>query len=206
MLKLLKQVLMHTDYDKREVALTFDDGPHALYTEKILDILGEYNIKATFFLLGEHVRDYPDIAKRIAAEGHTVGNHTYSHPNLTTLTYEEIHDELTRTEQEIILATGIRPKLFRPPYGEFNELVLRAAGEMNYKTVYWSQDTNRSLDTKDWAGPIAEEILQHIKNNICSGGIVLMHDGGGDRTQTILALAPIIEFLQKENFTLIPLH
>lgn len=127
----------------KEVWLTFDDGPHAVRTKKVLSVLAAHGITATFFVIGRHCAIYPDTLKRIADQGHRIGNHTYSHPKLTTLSRAKIREEILRTEA--LIAPFLRgKKLFRPPYGAHNALVDEVAAELGYRLVIWN------VDTVDW--------------------------------------------------------
>lgn len=128
----------------KTIWLTFDDGPHITRTPKVLDVLAAHGIRATFFLVGKNAAFYPAIVKRIAAEGHAVGNHTYRHPDLTKLTSAKIREELLLTEKHIAKAMGSR-KLFRPPYGAHNHKVDTVAAALGYRTILWN------VDTVDWS-------------------------------------------------------
>ncbi len=166
--------------------LTFDDGPNILYTPKILDILKEYSVKAIFFLTGQNAEKYPELVQRIDAEGHQVGNHTYSHPRLISLSDEEVKTEITRTQ--IILEDIIhkKPLLFRPPYGEYDTRVQAACDAENLELMIWN------VDAKDWKESDAEVITETVIQHAASGSIILFHD----LPQTIEALPAIIQKLQ----------
>ena len=178
-------------------ALTFDDGPDPRFTPFILDILKEYHVKATFFLMGARAEKYPDIVKRIVDEGHVVGNHTYSHPNLVKeANIETLEREVTNTEESLAKLINYRTKLFRAPYGFLdNELVEKLKG-MDYTVVGWS------VDSLDWQESPPEVIAHNVLSHFQPGAIVLMHDGAesdGDRTNTIKALRQIISALKKQG-------
>jgi len=151
--------------------MTFDDGPHAQNTPRLLDILKERRIKATFFVVGQNAVEYPDILKRIAAEGHELANHSYSHPILASMSEGAIRDQLEKTHQAVLSATGVTMRLLRPPYGALNQ-PQRAWAHSNfgYKTILWD------VDPLDWkfrdAARVESEILSHAK----SGSIILSHD------------------------------
>ena len=179
-----------------EVALTFDDGPSA-YTAGILDTLKREHVSATFFELGNQIGSYPLAMQRAIAEGHIVGDHTWDHMDLTRLGPRDIHDEMT---QQISAVTGKAlpaPKLFRPPYGAVNQEVIAQARKLGMLTVLWSIDTN------DYKLPTPEAMTTQILTEVQPGSIILMHDGGGDRTSTSAALPMIIKGLRKKGFRMV---
>ncbi len=191
---------------EHQVALTFDDGPDPKWTPQVLDILKANGIKATFFLVGVNAEKYPDLVRRIVAEGHEIGNHTYYHPNLSICWPEHIRLELNATQLLIETITGRSTTLFRPPYNadtspsSLADLApLRIANEMNYLVVL------ENIDPQDWARPGADVILERIKQQRRDGSIILLHDAGGDRSQTIAALPQIIDWLHVRGDTIVPL-
>ena len=132
--------------DEMKIALTFDDGPHPRYTERILDILAKYGIKATFFMVGENVKNYPETAKRVASEGHEIGNHTYTHPHINSMKAEDLCGEIVKCEQAIREVTGVSSvNLFRPPEGVIDSAVKAISSEKGYSLILWR------IDTRDWA-------------------------------------------------------
>lgn len=131
-------VYWHGDSTQKKIALTFDDGPHDIYTPQILDILKKYDVKATFFLIGKNVEAFPEVAKRIVQEGCVIGNHTYTYPDLRLQTKDRIRQQLEKAEKAIYGATGVKPYLFRPPYGTDNNLVLLEAKNLGYVIIKWS--------------------------------------------------------------------
>jgi peptidoglycan/xylan/chitin deacetylase (PgdA/CDA1 family) len=190
-------VVLRGSLNENKVALTFDDGPDPRFTPQILDILSEYGVPATFFQMGIRAKAYPDLVKRIAKEGHVIGNHTYTHPNLV----EEgdiavLEEEVKKTEETINNIVGYRPKLFRAPYGFlYNELVEKLK-DMDYSVVAWS------ADSLDWQQEEPEVITYNVLSNTQPGAIILMHDGAskeGDRTNTIKALREIIPALKDQG-------
>ena len=192
--------------DAHEVALTFDDGPDPEWTPKILDILKTAKVKAAFFLVGVNAERYPNLVRRIAAEGHEIGNHTYYHPNLALCWPEHVRLELNATQLLIQTLTGRGTTLFRPPYAADTQparladlMPLQIAQDQNYLVVL------ENIDPQDWAKPGADVILQRIKQQRHDGNIILLHDAGGDRSQTVEALPRIIEYLQARNDTIVPL-
>ncbi len=192
--------------DAHEVALTFDDGPDPEWTPKVLDVLKAAKIKAAFFLVGVNAERYPNLVRRIVDEGHEIGNHTYYHPNLALCWPEHIRLELNATQLLIQTLTGRATTLFRPPYAadtqpaRLAELTpLQIAQDQNYLVVL------ENIDPQDWARPGADVILQRVKQQRHDGNIILLHDAGGDRSQTLEALPRIIEYLQARNDTIVPL-
>lgn len=179
--------------DRAQVAITFDDGPDPNYTPRLLAILQRYAIRATFFFTGEGVTARPDLCARTHEGGHVIGNHTYTHPNLVDLSPSEIRSQLERTSNEIQRLTGVRPNLFRPPYGSINLPVLWEAARAAYTIVLWSSEAH------DWANPGADLIARRILSAAWNGAIVLLHDSGGDREQTLAALPTIIEGLRSRG-------
>ena len=193
-------VYWHGDAEQNKISLTFDDGPNPIYTPKILDILKEYNIKATFFLIGKNVEAFPEIAKRIAQENHSIGNHTYSHPELLLKKKEQIRYQIKKAEEAIIKATGIKPHLFRPPYGLDDPAVFLEVEKLGYAIVKWSVSAGNGR--KD---PEAEKITQKILSTTKNGAIILMHDGerlirNVDRSQLVKALPIIIKTLKQQGY------
>lgn len=184
--------------DQKRIALTFDDGPDPRFSNDVLDVLKQYNVPATFFVLGSKAVANPEIVKRMQNEGHVIGNHTYAHPNLVEeADLETLEREVTRTEDALNEIIGYRTKLFRPPYGFlYNELVEKL-GEMNDYVIAWD------VDSLDWQEEQPEVIASRVVDNIHPGAIILMHDGAestGDRTNTILSLQQIIPQLQEQGY------
>lgn len=180
------------DSQHKAIALTFDDGPWPKTTTQILDILKENNIKATFFWVGRYLQTYPAIGKQVAAAGHAIGNHTWSHQYLQ---YNEdgAAREIDRTSSLIEELTGIQTSIFRPPGGILNNGLAAYAQKKNYAVVMWS------ADSFDWR-TLTESLMDNVMRQAKSGGIVLMHDGGGNRARTVKALPDIITRLRKEGY------
>lgn len=150
----------------KQIALTFDDGPGS-YTDKLLDFLKENNIKATFFMLGSNVPRYQSTVKRMREEGHELGSHSYSHPQLNSISSTAVLDEINKTKKEIYKASGSNPTVFRPPYGLYNSTVLNATG---VPTIFWS------VDTLDWKYKNVEYVKKTILKGAKDGEIILLHD------------------------------
>jgi len=177
----------------KEIALTVNVFWGEEYIPQMLDTLKQNNIKATFFLGGTWVKKYPELASRIAAEGHEIGSHGYSHPHPDQLSKFENLREIQKSEDVIYKATGIRPRLFAPPYGERGPSVLRAADEASYTTVLWS------VDTIDWQLPQPQIIVQRVVEHTHNGAIVLMHP----TAPTVKALPEIIQRLKRDGYQLV---
>ncbi|MFF2499047.1 polysaccharide deacetylase family protein [Peribacillus sp. NPDC058075] len=179
------------------VALTFDDGPSA-YTVSILDILKRYNIPATFFVVGSEVKKFPDVIQRIHREKHIIGNHTWSHPDITTLSENELWKEINSTNIQIMKIIGCSPNLFRPPYSSINDKNTDAIKKFRMTSVLWN------VDSGDWY----EKSPLGIQNNVISGiqknSLIVMHDGdqygSGPRDQIVTALPKIIKYLLENNY------
>jgi peptidoglycan/xylan/chitin deacetylase (PgdA/CDA1 family) len=153
------------------IAMTFDDGPSAQLTPKLLDILKERGIKATFFVVGQNAAEYPDILRRMADEGHEIANHSWSHPALTKLGAEGVRKQIENTNDAIVAATGKRPVLMRPPYGATSStLNRRLTEEYGLKVILWS------VDPLDWKYRNSSRVYNYIVQNTQPGSIILSHD------------------------------
>src|SRR5579859_2324103 len=194
------RIFYHGNQTLPEIALTFDDGPNPPYTSQILAILRRYSIKATFFDVGHLVQAYPALVKEEVAEGNVVGNHTWAHPYLPALSGPSIAWQLTTTSDAIQQVTGIRPTYFRPPYGAFNASILAYANQLGLSTFIWN------VDPRDWSRPGTNAIVARVRAQTGNGSIILMHDGGGDRSQTVAALPTIIEWYQQHGFRFVTLQ
>lgn len=166
----------------RRMVLTFDDGPDARYTPHILDTLREYDIRAMFFVCGEMVAENGGLVARMVDEGHVVGNHTWSHPLLTRLSRRAIRSEMERTSDVIEDSCGERPVWFRAPYGAWNRAAFQLGAELGMDPLAWT------VDTLDWTTPGTRRIVDRVENGAAPGVVVLSHDAGGDRSQSVHAL------------------
>lgn len=186
----------------KSVALTFDDGPSP-DTLKILDILKAKNIKATFFLIGSRVEKYPEIAKRIALEGHEIGNHSYSHPIFLFCRASKARCELENTQEIIRNVTGITPKRARPPCGVRSQAYFAAAKSLGLQTVQWSDAGF------DWKNIAARQIARNVLETVQGNSIVLLHDGDSagksDRRATVEAIHLILRGLEEKGLKVAPL-
>ncbi len=179
------------------IALTFDDGPDPEETPLILDLLSQYQAKATFFVLGKKVEQYPELAAREVLEGHEIANHTYTHRYFNRpITREVLNSEITRTDEAILRATGQKPVLFRPPGGYYGQAVVDGAKQAGYKTVLWSWHQ----DTEDWNRPGTEKIIRKVLTNARNGDIILFHDHVEGKSQTAAALQKILPELSNRGY------
>lgn len=202
-----KALLVKSGYKKDYIALTFDDGPDPKYTPQILDILKANNIKASFFVVGSNVLEYPELAQRIVNEGHLLGNHTYTHPKLKNAQPQEIIDEIESTQKAIQEITNTTPKYFRTPFNDFGTYEtnsdlkqLRVIDGLNLKIA------ESDLDSNDYRVQKVEEILNSIKNgfNQNQSSQILFHDSGGfTRQSTVDALPEVIKFLKEKKIQFI---
>ncbi|MDQ0255777.1 peptidoglycan/xylan/chitin deacetylase (PgdA/CDA1 family) [Evansella vedderi] len=189
-------VVLRGQADDNRVALTFDDGPDPRFTPQVLDVLAEYNVPATFFIMGARAEKHPNIVSRAVEEGHVVGNHTYWHPNLMEQDLATLEREITQTEDTLAEIVGYRTSLFRAPYGFLDDERVERIGELGYTVVGWS------VDSLDWREYPPEETAYNVLSNTQPGSIILMHDGAewdGDRTGTIESLHQIIPTLQAQG-------
>jgi peptidoglycan/xylan/chitin deacetylase (PgdA/CDA1 family) len=180
------------DQQHKAIALTFDDGPWPTTTRQILEILKKNNIKATFFWVGRYLQTYPELGKQVASAGHAIGNHTWNHQYIK---YNEdgAAREIDRTSSLIEEVTGVKTSLFRPPGGILNNGLAAYAQKKNYAVIMWS------ADSLDWR-TATQSLMNNVMRQANSGGIVLMHDGGGNRSRTVQALPDIIAKLRKEGY------
>ncbi|PFG21314.1 polysaccharide deacetylase family protein [Serinibacter salmoneus] len=175
------------------VALTFDDGPNA-QTSRLLGILADRDVKATFFMVGQSVASNPAIARAVADAGHQIGNHTWRHPDLTTLDANGVREQFTATAAAIKDATGIVPSIQRPPYGAWDETVKSVSGELGLSLILWD------VDTLDWKHRDPAKTLEVVKANAHRGSIVLMHD---IHATSVDAVNDVISYLQGQGHTLV---
>jgi chitin deacetylase len=189
------QVLEEVKLNNSEkvVALTFDDGPWPDNTTQILDVLRENNIKATFFVVGQAVQAFPQLLQQVVKEGHAIGNHTWSH-SYHNFSPEGAKNEIERTAAIVYETTGVKTSLFRPPGGFMHNGVVDYAKQRDYAIVMWSADSN------DYRRPPVPTFLHSVLSSTGPGGIILMHDGGGDRTQTVKALPELIADLKQQGY------
>lgn len=188
------EVYRSVQTDTKQIALTFDDGPHPYLTPRILEILKKHGVSATFFMVGENVINYPDAARAVLREGHEIGNHTYSHRHVSSLDSKRLTEEMEKCENALFELCECRPHLFRPPEGAVTKTVEECAREGDYSLVLWS------LDTRDWENKSVEQIVGRVIDNIRPGDIILMHDYIGVRSKTPEALEILLPELLKRGY------
>lgn len=183
------------DRTKKLIALTFDDGPDKKNTPAILDILKKLHVKATFFLIGKQIVHFPEAAKRIVDEGHSVGNHTYNHVMLTEERPRQIETELIGTQIALYNATGAHSNLFRPPFGHTSKEVFKQVSSMGFKEILWD------VDPDDWRKPAIAKMVNYEINHVKNGSIILNHSGEGEKLEaTIKSLPWIITVLRSKGY------
>lgn len=180
--------------DEKRIALTFDDGPHPRYTKEILSILEEYEITATFFMIGVNAERYPEALREIVDSGCEIGNHTYSHSNLKHMSKEEIEKEILQCEEALIKYGGVRPTVFRPPEGMYPPYLGEMMSHLGYNIILWS------VDTMDWAMNPSENIEKTVMKQAKGGEIILMHDYVSGGNTTCRALRRMIPRLLDEGY------
>lgn len=181
---------------KKAIALTFDDGPSPTYTPQILNLLEKYQATATFFQIGNRMERYPEVVHQIVAAGNELGNHSMTHPYENKVGFEQMRSEIAQADRIIQKYQPNHPKLFRPPGGYLDNALLQEAKSQGYKVVLWSYHQ----ELRDWSLPGAQVIANHVIRNARNGDIILLHDGGGDRRQTIEALKIFLPALKKKGY------
>ena len=178
----------------KKIALTFDDGPHAVYTAEILSILNEYKIKGTFFVVGQNAEEHPSLVKQASEEGHEIGNHTFSHRKFDRMGEEELLREIASCESAIAGFSESPVRLIRPPEGQMSDTMGRVIGSLDYRVILWD------VDTRDWAHTPPETITRHILDTVKPGDIILMHDFIGYDSPTPEALRRVIPALLERGY------
>lgn len=186
--------LMHGDRTRRQLALTFDDGPHPDYTPKLLAILNQCNVNATFFLVGEKAERYPELVRAEATAGHSIGNHTYHHVSLIKIPEEDVAIEIKSCGEVLRGITGKPPRWFRPPGGDYDQHVAEVSEALGYTMVLWTDDPG------DYASPGQRVVLSRTLDTVSNGGILLLHDG---IQETLDVLPQILQALQKQGYEFI---
>lgn len=182
--------------DKKQVSISFDAAWGDEQTHTLLDILKEHNVKSTFFLVGDWVDKYPDDVKDIYDAGHDIGNHSDTHPHMTEMSTEEQKNQIKACNEKIKEITGKEPKLFRAPYGDYNNTVVQSVKSLNMYCVQWD------IDSLDWKDPSPSEMVNRIVPNLQNGSIILMHNGAKNTPE---ALPMIIEAVKEEGYEFVPL-
>lgn len=189
--------IYYVDTQEKKIALSFDATWGAEYTPRLLDILEEYNIKTTFFLTNIWLKEYPDVAKKIRLAGHEIGMHSVSHPHLNQLTEEQIAYEVKGNYDMIFEITGFEAKLFRPPFGEYNNKVIQVIESMGYIPIQWS------IDSLDWKENMTkQDIVKRVTESLHPGAIILFHNNG---QFTAAALEDIIKFALENGYEIVPI-
>ncbi|MFE9768743.1 polysaccharide deacetylase family protein [Streptomyces sp. NPDC005808] len=178
----------------RSMVLTFDDGPDPRYTPDILSTLRDYDVRAMFFVCGEMAADNKDLLREMADDGHTVGNHTWSHPLLTKLSRSGIRSEMERTCEVIDDTCGEPPTWFRAPYGAWNRAAFQLGADLGMEPLAWT------VDTLDWTSPGTRTIVGRVERGAAPGVVVLSHDAGGDRSQSVRALRDYLPHLLDSGY------
>ena len=186
--------LHYIDDGPMAIALTIDDGPSAVYTPQVLRLLHKYGVTATFCMVGARVTAHPGIAREVADAGHAIVNHTWTHARLSALTPAAVQDQMSRASDAIHNVTGRRPGMFRAPYGAWSPAVLKLCEQMQLAPLDWS------VDPQDWANPGVNAIVTTIMRNTRSGSIILEHDGGRNRSETVAALNIVLPRLLAAGF------
>ena len=190
----------------KQIALTFDDGPNGEYTLQILEILKQHNVKAAFFFPAKNIERQPEIALLVKEQGHTIGNHTYDHPHLNLLTEGYVLSQIEKSEKIFKEILHIKPRYFRPPYGEYNQTVEGIINKKGYKLVLWDMECY----SMDWLEQPPEKIAEISTAKARDGSIILLHDGRNvkenvPRNNTIEALKQIIPVLKQKGFDIVTL-
>lgn len=184
------------DTDKKQVALSFDAAWGNEQTDSLLETLDKYNVKATFFLVGQWVDNYPDDVKKIADKGHDVGNHSNTHPYMTKLSTADMTGQIEACNEKIKNITGTAPTLFRAPYGDYNNDVVKSVNGCKMYCVQWD------VDSLDWKDPTPQQITKNVTSKLKNGSIILMHNGA---TNTPEALPMVIEGIKDAGYEIVPI-
>jgi peptidoglycan/xylan/chitin deacetylase (PgdA/CDA1 family) len=190
-------VVHRVPVNEKLVALTFDDGPRAPFTGEILDVLAEQGVRATFFLIGSNALREPALAKRIVREGHAVGNHGWAHRSLVRLSGPEARAEVERGAAAIRRVTGVHPRILRPPFGAFDTRIAGSSGlaaDLGQTLIMWS------VETRDWATRSPLQVAAGTLRRVHPGAIVLLHDGGGDRSHVVTATRWLVGHLARDGY------
>lgn len=184
------------DVKEKKLAISFDACWGAEFTKPILNVLEEHNIKTTFFLVNIWINDYPDLVKKIVAEGHEIGLHSTTHPDFAKLSESQMEEELKSNYDAVEEVSGFKPILFRPPFGSYNNTMIKVAERMGIHSIQWD------VDSLDWKDLTAAEISKRVINGVKPGSIVLFHNNG---KHTLEALPNIIKTLQSEGYQIVPI-
>lgn len=190
---IVSKVHYYGDKNKNKIALTFDDGPESKYTTEILEILNEYDIKATFFVIGQYIEKYPEVLEEVYKEGHEIGNHSWNHKYFPEMSKETIDKEVLMVEEALKDVIGKIDYIFRPPYGAIKNREVEHINSLGYNIVNWS------VDTRDWAGTSKNQMMGYLKQQLTPGGIILMHNTGNSQN-TVEFLPEAIEWIIEQGY------
>ncbi|MBE3583811.1 MAG: polysaccharide deacetylase family sporulation protein PdaB [Limnochordaceae bacterium] len=182
---------------QKQVALTFDISWGHDTAPKVLDILKQENVRATFFLSGPWARRHPELVSRIVADGHEIASHGDQHVNLSQYSHEQVAENIRKAEADLVQVSGKTPRLFRPPNGDYDDMVIETARELGYETVIWA------IDTLDWKNPGPDYMIRRVLSQVFNGAIILMHASDSSR-QIHLALPEIIRQLRAQGYSFLP--
>ena len=197
---LTKRIFWRANTKRKVIALTFDDGPHPIFTPQILEILAENRVRASFFLIGSNVVSQPDLARQIINTGHQIGNHTFTHPMLTQLKNDQIELEILKTKETIENICGLTTTLLRPPYGVFNNRILDIIDRTDHKAVIGD------VYPRDTTLPGTQKIITRILRRVRNGSVIIMHDGVTFvGTQTVESIRELIPLLKGNGFQFVGL-
>ena len=187
-------VYYHASTGEKVIALTFDDGPHPSYTDRILDVLEQEGVKATFFVIGENVAAYPEVTRRVFGAGHEIGNHTYTHPLGGKAQLAELEAEIRKTDALLEKLGCPTVRLFRPPQGKYPAGLASCLQQSGKLTVLWN------IDTRDWDKRTEAQIINEVETKVHGGDIVLFHDFVGGESATIPAIKKLIPALKERGY------
>lgn len=189
-------VINRVNTSEKTVALTFDDGPDPAATPAVLESLAKHDVRATFFVVGKHAKAQPELLKKMAAAGHELGNHSYSHMDFNRASGDKIREEITSTNGIIEEITGQKTRLFRPPGGYLSNEMIRITQEEKVTVAYWSWET----DSKDWRNGNSQYIADYVTKHIAPGQIIILHDGGKNGLSTARAVDLMIKQIKDKGY------
>jgi peptidoglycan/xylan/chitin deacetylase (PgdA/CDA1 family) len=179
--------------DASDVAITFDDGPDPRYTPQVLNVLAAHHVTATFFMVGREAAKFPDLVRQVAAGGNAIGVHTWDHLRLTTASPAVFASQVDRELELVTSLTDVRPTCLRPPYGSANQTTVNEASSRGLSVAQWS------VDPRDWTQPGVNAIVNRVTSRLGPNQVILLHDGGGNRSQTVAALSHILDAIEARN-------
>ncbi|MGE5397461.1 MAG: polysaccharide deacetylase family protein [Chitinophagales bacterium] len=191
-------VVSGVNTEDKVVSITFDDGPDPLYTPQIMELLKRYHARSTFFVIGLHARQYPDLLREIQKNGHEIGNHSYHHRRYIGQSKDYILQDIKMNEDLIEKYCGVKPVFLRPPGGRCTDTLLDIARANHLTIINWGQDP------EDWRNKNSLRISRQILANIRPGQIIVLHDGGGDRSQTVKAVEQVLSSLSDQGYHFVP--